>query len=521
MWTLIYWLVTLTVLVWSLFTKDGRDAWGWFFNNVVASALKQAAPLVKELGPDLAAVGKSFSDAIGADGDAIVGALGADFQKVAIKLLQAQRGALAGVGESTPANAIDAAAEAFTVAMGAGLTSAGVAALFEAVFPEKLNTLNGVAPMIAKIAGFDEVAAEVLGPLYKNAFGRSLEYQYRSIFKPELPDEADAADWHAKRLLTDDQLSVLFGFSGLKVEYEDAFIRSKYRAIQPRMFATLLLDEEFPTAQVKDALEYAGLRPKDVDFMLPQLALASTKNLRQQYLSAAVRSAELGTMTPAELDSTLDLLKFSDDAKGWVQLTVATRKEEQLAELYRKSISEAYKFGQITDDQYVPALEAIGIGAADAQAHYAIDSIALRGRESAAFARAEAKLEASRTRAASSAALASYRAGTIDDVALLAALLAAGVDPAIAAFQVTVAVERKQGPLVFVYGLELSRRDALVLKENVAAVEAQYKKQLIDDAQAAAALSQLGIPERNATPLLATWAALKVKPTSTGERLPR
>jgi|ERR1700722_7245383 len=522
MWLkLILYVIEIGLLIWSLFTPSGRDAWGWFFNNVVASAFKQATPLVEELAPDIEAVAKSFSDAIGTHGDQLIGALGTDFQKIATQLLTAQRGALAGLGESTPANAIDSAAEAFKVAMGAGLTSAGIAALFEAVFPEKLNTLNGVAPMIAKMAGFDEVAAEVLGPLYKNAFGRSLEYQYRSLFKPELPDEADAVTWHSRGLLTDDQLRVIFGFSGLKSEYEQPFVDSAYRALQPRALTALLQDAPFDENKVGDLLQFAGLRPKDIDYLLPLLRDNGTRNVRQQYLTAAVRSTELGTMTPTELDQVLTDIHYSDEAKNYVQLTVATRKLEQLAELYRKSISEAYRYGQITDDQYVPALEAIGIAAPDAEAHYAIDSIAKRGRESAAFMRAEAKAAAALTRAASSAALASYRAGTIDDAALLAALIAAGVDPAIAAFQVTVAVERKQGPLVFVYGLELSRRDALVLKENVAAVEAQYKKQLIDDAQAAAALSQLEIPERNATALLATWAALKVKPTTTGEKLPR
>jgi hypothetical protein len=280
-------------------------------------------------------------------------------------------------------------------------------------------------------------------------------------------------------------------------------------------------DETIPIAQLQSELEFGGFRPDDVTFMLQAFQLNSTKNVRQQYLAAAVRSTELGTMTPADLDGVLTSMNFSDDAKSWVQLTVATRKLEQLAELYRKSISEAYRYGQITDAQYVPSLEAIGIGAADAQAHYAIDSIALHGRTALAEAKAEAALERKRTSAAMSAAVASYRAGTIDEAALSVALLAAGVDPEIAAFVVTVQTERRLGPMTYVYGLELSRNAALVLKEKVTAVEDQYKKQLIDDATAAAALATLNIPDANAKALLATWAALKTKPTTTGELLPR
>ena len=123
---------------------------------------------------------------------------------LAATLVQTSSDNLIAGGASTPDNAIKQAADAFAAAFGFGISSAVVTAAFEAVFPEKLNTLNGAGPMLAQMAGFKEVAQQVLEPLYANAFGRSLEYKYRSIFKPELPDESDAVTWHARRLLTDD-----------------------------------------------------------------------------------------------------------------------------------------------------------------------------------------------------------------------------------------------------------------------------------------------------------------------------
>jgi hypothetical protein len=420
-----------------------------------------------------------------------------------------------------PAGVVAVATSALDEAATLGLGSRIVTAAFELVLPKKLNVLNWLGPILANFSGFDEIISQWREPQIRAAIGRLAEYNANTQFRTAAPDHADAEQMFARRLITSDQLNKLIAWSGLMSEFEAPMLATAYRAIQPRMFATLLLDQPFPSDQVQSAMEFAGLRPDDVTFLLGALEINSTKNVRQQYLAAAVRSTELGTMTPQDLDGVLTSLNFSDDAKSLVQLTVATRKLEQLAELYRKSISEAYRYGQITDAQYVPALEAIGIGSADAQAHYAIDSIAQRGRLATAAAKAEARLEASRTRAATQAAIASYRAGTIDEAALSLALIAAGVDAEIAAFLVTVQTERRAGPLTFVYGVELSRDKALVLKENVAAVEDQYKKQLIDDTQAANALSQLGLPERNATPLLATWAALKVKPTTTGERLPR
>ena len=142
-----------------------------------------------------------------------------------------------------------------------------------------------------------------------------LEYHYRSLFKPEYPDEGDAVTWHSRRLLTDDQLRRFFDQRASSSNTRQPYIASAYRAIQPRALATLLIDSPFPTAEVQSALEFAGLRPQDVAFMLPALEYNSTRNVRQQYLSAAVRSTELGTMTPAELTGVLNDLNYSQDAQ--------------------------------------------------------------------------------------------------------------------------------------------------------------------------------------------------------------
>ena len=374
--------------------------------------------------------------------------------------------------------------------------------------------------MVAKMAGFDEVAAEVIGPLYKNAFGRSLEYQYRSLFKPELPDESDAVTWHSRRLLSDAQLRAIFAYSGLKTEYEEPFVASAYRAVQPRALASLLVDSPFPTSEVQSALEFAGIRPADVTFMMGALEAAPTRNVRQQYLAAAVRSTELGTMTPLELNRVLHDIDYSADAAAWVQLTVATRKIEQLAELYRKSVSEAYKYGQITDAQYVPALEAIGIAEGDARAHYAIDSIQKHGKDLAAELRAEQKLAAQQLRAAVAAAVAAYRANVTNAVELEAQLLAVGLDPTIATYTVTMQVLKRDGNEVFIYGVELPRSQALLLREKVSALAVQTKKQLVTPAAALHDLESWGIPNGNAQALVADWAASLTKPTATGVLIP-
>lgn len=517
--------IIAVLAVWSIITlifdPNGKTKVANLIGNIIGGSLSIAATLLGDLEGQLSPIATAFVTSVQANGGAIAKEVTAPIAALATGAFNDAAGGLIAVGESTPDNAVSTAGDALGNAFGFGMSSAAVAAMFESVFPEKLNVLDGVAPMLSKMAGFDEIAAAVRDPLYNAAFGKSLEYHYRSIFKPELPREQDAVLWHARRLLTDDQLKTIFNYSGLKTEYETAFVTSAYRSLQPRIFATLLQDLPFPTAQVQSALQFYGLRDADVSFMLDALELNSTRNVRQQYLAAAVRSTELGTMTPQELTDSMNQLGFSQDAQTWVQLTVATRKLEQLAELYRKSISEAYKYGQVSDANYVPSLEAIGIGAADAQAHYAIDSITKQGRIAAAALKAEERLAQQQLRASVKTSIAQYRSGAIDGVALEAELVAAGLDPIVASFTTELEALKLNGNEVYVYGRELPRAAALVLREQVSALATQTRAGLVSPADALTSLAALSIPAANAQALVAQWAATKTPAADVGVLEPR
>lgn len=504
----IYSAVTIT---WSVLTDSQKAAVINSITNVTRAAIAGALSLLADGQPYIGPIIDAFENAFKTYGPGFSTKISAPLGDLAGSEFRSTEALLKTVGLSTPDNAVDTAAEAIRTAFGFGMSSAGVTAVFESLFPEKLNVLNGVGPMFAKMAGFDEVVEQIRDPLYENAFGKSAEYHYRSVFKPELPDEFDAVLWHGRGLLTDAQLKSIFNYSGLKPEYENAFIQSGYRAVQPRAIATAIQDTPFPRAEMQDLLKFNGYRDHDIQLMLDAFEGASTRNVRNQFLSATVTAAERGTLTPAEVDSALTDLNFSDQAKHWVQLTIATRKLEQLAELYRKSISEAYKFSLITDAQYVPALQAIGIAAADANAHYAIDSEAKLGHEAAAAARAAARLAAETTRAAAAAALANYHSHNIDEIALTAALGAAGVPLQVIPWAVDLAIVRRQASMRLIFGKQVAPQDAELLREQVAALKEQVIKKLLDTTSARTQLQNLGLPPTNVEDLLARWAAQALK----------
>ena len=138
---------------------------------------------------DLAGIALQFVQAFNSSGNNVFSQMKEPFTTLTTGVLNEAFLALVQGGESTPDNAVATATAAMGEAFGFGLASAATSAFFEACLPEKLNVLNGAGPMLAKMAGFDEIAAAVRDPLYENAFGKSLDYHFRSIFKPELPSE--------------------------------------------------------------------------------------------------------------------------------------------------------------------------------------------------------------------------------------------------------------------------------------------------------------------------------------------
>ena len=64
----------------------------------------------------------------------------------------------------------------FADAAGFGLSSFAVSAAFESIFPEKLNTLNSVGPMLATLAGFEEVTKAGISPMLYAFIGQPARY---------------------------------------------------------------------------------------------------------------------------------------------------------------------------------------------------------------------------------------------------------------------------------------------------------------------------------------------------------
>jgi hypothetical protein len=105
-------------------------------------------------------------------------------------------------------------------------------------------------------------------------------------------------------------------------------------------------------------------------------------------------------------------------------------------------------------------------------------------------------------------AVQSYKTGVLDEAGLTAALLLTGLTIVQTAAQVGLAVLQKKGTARYIYGLLKTPAEAQLLRERVAALLDQRKKQLIDDAGFLGSLQALGIPADYQNSLWAAAAAL-------------
>src|SRR5208282_5070143 len=132
-----------------LFDPRGATRVGNLLGNVVTGGLQRAKPLLTALAPSLSAIVGAFASEFSTTGPGLATQVSVPAGKFAASNFNSTVTALSAAGESTAANAVAQAAAAIADAFGKGMSSAAVTAAFESLFPEKLNTLNGIGPMLA------------------------------------------------------------------------------------------------------------------------------------------------------------------------------------------------------------------------------------------------------------------------------------------------------------------------------------------------------------------------------------
>lgn len=492
---------------------SGLTAW---INGVM-----QAAPgLINTLKTDLAPLATTLLKAGGEIHGDIMDAVQEPLSAVGTAAFNTIRDSVSGKTNVKPADWESIAGNVFADAAGFGLASFAVATAFESIFPEKLNTLNSVGPMLATLAGFEEVTRAGIAPLLYAFIGQPARYDANSRARSLLPDLMTARILLSRRLITEEQFNTLVGYAGLSADWVAAEAAMSYRPIQPRALATAIVDTPFPTAQMRAILQDNGLTDDNADFMLGILKYNSTKNVRNSYISEALTAYGDGVVGDSELNHILTSQGWSDDAITLATNRALIMRRVKLASEVSAQVVPLITAGLLTPEEGLQQLEAAGV--VDWQANLKITLATTKAelQQARKAAAAEAKLELTRQRNMTRAAVAEFERGVLDAGGLSADLIALGLDPTLIASVIAVETAKRAGKLKFVYGQFLTPEDTKILTEKVSALEAQFKAKLIDDAQLAAQLAALNIPDAQSQALQAQWAASAPRKTTVAGKLP-
>ena len=186
---------------------------------------------------------------------------------------------------------------------------------------------------------------------------------------------------------------------------------------------------------------------------------------------------------------------------------IGYRRMVKLAALLERTVTDGYKYGSISDTDYIPDLENAGIGEDFATARYGLDSTVKLGKAAAATALAAARLKGQQQNARVKTLTEQYLTGVIDEIALTAGLLLSGIDPQIQAYLIEYLAAKKQGSQLYVYGKPVTKEEGALLRGKVASVKADVAKGGMTIDAARATLQSFGLDDNWVQALSSTWSA--------------
>lgn len=376
------------------------------------------------------------------------------------------------------------------------------------------------AELLIDLLKFEPLVHALHGAFFPVAIGQPAQYRFNREFRPHLPTAGQAAELYSRRKITHAELDTLYAYNGFNQRWVNHLVSISYRPLSPFMLAAGFANADIDMAVLQGALEYMGIRPEDLPLAEQAIVTRSLQQTRQALVHKAISAYGQGVVDDAELQQILTDAGYGKTASKLVMQDALLERRMTLAKETESFVVPEITQGLLTHAQGVQALEAAGIQPwqADLKAQLADTRAALTAARKAA--EAAHKLALQRQRNLTRAAIAEYERGALDDAGLTAALIALGLDPTLIATIVAVESAKRAGRLRLVYGQLLDPTAARILAEKVAALETQFKKQLIDQASTRAQLAALKLDPAEIEALIARWAAARSGATKTGYQLP-
>jgi hypothetical protein len=203
-------------------------------------------------------------------------------------------------------------------------------------------------------------------------------------------------------------------------------------------------DQEFDWNKLRDTLRFGGLREEDIDLMIQAFQARALKTFRSAARAALLANYEFGLVADQDLAGDLDAIDQATDHRTLIRMAALDRRILEITKDYLSQWDAELDAGAISLQQYETALHGLGIVEPrfSALVAKATGRVTARGFTLAAHEQQRAAQRAQTVAVA--AAMTGYRNRKLDDKALTAALLAAGVAPATAALYLSLAQARGQ-----------------------------------------------------------------------------
>lgn len=349
--------------------------------------------------------------------------------------------------------------------------------------------------IVGGFVGLEEIEEAKIGLKFREGIVKPLRYQAQRDYRQWLPGVGELAEWTARGIVPRNVAEGYLAYNGVLDGFFPAIEAAGQQGIRAFMLIRLLDTGLFSDADLTDELTFGGMRPASqarMKLAAPYLATQSERNSLRTELETAYVA---GLIDDQELTSHADAIEHNFDRVDLVMQRARIAQRVQFAKNLETGYSKEFQSGLIDLPTYQSKLQ--GIGLTDAKVANIIAE-----SESAMNASLHRKMEAAEralTRATAAverrAAIQSFKDGIGNVVTLAAALAATGLTVTQAVAWADLAALQKMGNVRWTYGMQLTPARATIVRQQVAALIDQRKRQLLTDDQFSAQLQQLGIQD--------------------------
>jgi len=406
------------------------------------------------------------------------------------------------------------ALSAYATAFGLGLTSHGVAVAADLLHPLKATGLPQLAAFLADMAGFSAIARATWYTDLSNFLSTPYKHYSLRYFRPTLPRDSELTRLYAEGCIKEEDFDRAMQYWG----YSDAWIRAYKKDVfrDPRHYELSMIAEDatINTAWIYRELRDAGYSPEDSPALAHAIVRRSLRSYLDAYRKALMYLFKKGYMSEDQFDAQLDLLELSSEAYFLTKKVARFGFIEDYTDDSVTMFSDMYDKDLIDDADFEMSLAALGIVAEKR----AIIVARARIKKTARVAKEEKvevkKLIRKKQETIIDTYVLAYRAGTLDEDGLLAALRFAGVENELATL--TVELERQKRLLTETRkeaATKESRSREAIKKYQQGYVEL-FRKDLIDAETLGRYLKELGLEDDYIASVIELETLKKIKPES-------